>query len=86
MIRDHPSASVGLVACALVRNPEHFTVFPKPAYAEIEVSPIHFCLRERKKMTVFSLLAGIMTSDETLLGGKVIKMIYGETSARSYDG
>ena len=86
MIRDHPSASVGLVACALVRNPELFTGFPEPAYAEIEVSPIHFSLREREKLTVFSLVAGIMTSNKTLLGSKVIKMIYGETSARSDDG
>ena len=102
MIRDHPIASVGLVtvtvrvvtvtvglatvACAVVRDSELFTGFPKPAYAEIEVSPIHFSLREREKLTVFSLVAGIMTSNKTLLGSKVIKMIYGETSARSDDG
>ena len=75
VIRDHPSASAGLVACALARNPELFTGFPEPAYAQIEVSPVHFSLRECEELAVFSLVAGIVTSDETLLGGKVIKMI-----------
>ena len=95
MIRDHPIASVGpvtvtvgvvtvtvglaTVACAVVRNSELFTGFPKPAYAEIEVSPFHFCLREREKLTTFSLVAGILTSDETLLGDKVVEMIFRET-------
>ena len=79
VIRDHPIASVGLVACAVVRNLELFTGFPKPAYAEIEVSPFHFCLRECDKLTTFSLVAGILTSDETLLGDKVVKMIFRET-------
>ena len=101
MIRDHPIASVGpvtvtvgvvtvtvglaTVACAVVRNSELFTGFPKPAYAEIEIRPFSPLFStftfpgECEELTAISLVAGIATSDETLLGDKVVEMILRET-------
>ena len=75
------SVTVGFatVACAVVRNSESITAFPEPAYAEIEVTLFHFFLRECEELTAMSLVAGIVTSNETLLGNKVVQMIFRQT-------
>ena len=83
---DHPVAVASLVARALVRDPEHFTVGPKPTDGEFEVGVFHLFMAQREELAVFIIHAGLVAPSQAFLGCKVVKVVGRETSGWTYGG